>query len=125
MAREWKNVDQALDYLARADGIPHRAEGEAALLDEVSPERRRLLDLGDVPRQDAVTLPDRSGLATDGLLRVADSVQRNRQERSALRVRGQGGALEAQACDPAARHLRDRHPAQRHRHSQLCSLLSP
>jgi tRNA (cmo5U34)-methyltransferase len=46
MANEWKNVDHALAYLARADGIPHRAEGEAALLDEVSPDRRRLLDLG-------------------------------------------------------------------------------
>jgi SAM-dependent methyltransferase len=46
MSNEWKTVDQALAYLARADGIPHRAEGEAALLDEVSPDRRRLLDLG-------------------------------------------------------------------------------
>ena len=46
MANEWKSVDQALAYLARADGIPHRSEGEAALLDEISPDRRRLLDLG-------------------------------------------------------------------------------
>ena len=33
MSNEWKTVDQALAYLARADRIPHRAEGEAALLD--------------------------------------------------------------------------------------------
>lgn len=46
MPNEWKSVDQVLAYLERADGIPHRAEGEAALLDEVSPDRRRLLDLG-------------------------------------------------------------------------------
>jgi len=46
MPSEWKSVEQALAYLARADGIPHRTEGEAALLDEVSPDRRRLLDLG-------------------------------------------------------------------------------
>lgn len=46
MANEWKNVDHALDYLARADAIPHRTEGEAALIEEVSPECRRILDLG-------------------------------------------------------------------------------
>ena len=46
MANEWKSVDYALDYLARADTVPHRTEGEAALLDEVSPGCRRILDLG-------------------------------------------------------------------------------
>jgi SAM-dependent methyltransferase len=46
MASEWKNVDHALEYLARADTLPHRTEGEAALLEEVPPESRRILDLG-------------------------------------------------------------------------------
>ena len=46
MASEWKDVDHALEYLARADTIPHRTEGEAALLEEVPPESRRILDLG-------------------------------------------------------------------------------
>jgi SAM-dependent methyltransferase len=46
MANEWKNVDHALAYLARADTIPHRTEGETALIDEVSPDSRRILDLG-------------------------------------------------------------------------------
>lgn len=46
MTNEWKNVDHALAYLARADTIPHRTEGEAALIEEVSPDCRSILDLG-------------------------------------------------------------------------------
>ena len=46
MTNEWKDVDHGLAYLARADTIPHRTEGEAALIEEVSPDSRRVLDLG-------------------------------------------------------------------------------
>jgi len=46
MEPEWKDTGHALEYLARADTIPHRTEGEAALLEEVPPGCRRVLDLG-------------------------------------------------------------------------------
>lgn len=46
MTKEWQSVDHALAYLARADTIPHRTEGEAALIEEVSPDCKRILDLG-------------------------------------------------------------------------------
>lgn len=46
MENIWKTPDHALQYLARADTIPHRTEGEAALIDEVPPDCRRILDLG-------------------------------------------------------------------------------
>ena len=42
----WTNPDHALKYLARADSIPHRTEGEAALLAELPLSARRILDLG-------------------------------------------------------------------------------
>lgn len=43
---EYQSVEHALRYLASADKIPHRVEGEAALLDEVPAGARRILDLG-------------------------------------------------------------------------------
>ncbi|MCB0233727.1 MAG: class I SAM-dependent methyltransferase [Anaerolineae bacterium] len=43
---EYQTPEHALAYLARAGGIPHRAEGEAVLLSFVPPGARRILDLG-------------------------------------------------------------------------------
>jgi SAM-dependent methyltransferase len=43
---EWQSAEHALAYLRRADRIPHRAAGEAALLEEVPAEVQRILDLG-------------------------------------------------------------------------------
>jgi tRNA (cmo5U34)-methyltransferase len=45
-ANEWTTTKHALCYLARADAIPHRAEGEGVLLEHVPVAARRILDLG-------------------------------------------------------------------------------
>lgn len=42
----WSSAAHALDYLRRADSIPHRVEGEATLLEFVPIEANRILDLG-------------------------------------------------------------------------------
>ena len=64
----WSSSTHALDYLRRADTIPHRTEGEAALLETLPLSARRILDLGsgdgrllalariDRPHCDAVAL---------------------------------------------------------------------
>ncbi|HKV05608.1 MAG TPA: class I SAM-dependent methyltransferase [Candidatus Acidoferrales bacterium] len=42
----WSTSEHALDYLRRADTIPHRGEGEATLLEALPGGAKRILDLG-------------------------------------------------------------------------------
>ena len=64
----WASAEHALDYLGRADSIPHRVEGESTLLEIIPATAIRILDLGtgdgrllglvklDHPRATAVAL---------------------------------------------------------------------
>ena len=42
----WPSAEHALDYLRRADSIPHRVEGENTLLEFMPADASRILDLG-------------------------------------------------------------------------------
>jgi tRNA (cmo5U34)-methyltransferase len=46
MESEWTDPNHVRKYLGQADHIPHRTEGETVLLDLVSPDTERILDLG-------------------------------------------------------------------------------
>jgi SAM-dependent methyltransferase len=45
-SEEWSEEDRVAQYLAAADGFPHRSEGEGVLLDHVPEGVGRVLDLG-------------------------------------------------------------------------------
>jgi SAM-dependent methyltransferase len=77
---EWQSAQHAGSYLERADRVPHRAAGEAALLEEIPAAVSRILDLGsgDGRLLDVVlgARPQAVGVALDFSPHMLDQLRR-------------------------------------------------
>jgi SAM-dependent methyltransferase len=86
----WTSPEHALDYLRRADSIPHRVEGEATLLECLPSSPHRILDLGSGAGR-LLTLvqsarPQASFVAVDFSLTMLDALKQKFADRDAVQV---------------------------------------
>ena len=90
MANLWTSAEHALSYLAHADNIPHRTEGEAVLLEEVPKTVKRVLDLGTGDGRLLALLkierPTVSSVAVDFSPTMLEAVKNRFQDDSTVQV---------------------------------------
>jgi tRNA (cmo5U34)-methyltransferase len=137
LTSEWQTIDHALAYLARADKLPHRTEGERALLDQIPLHPRRVLDLGtgDGRLLALVQLsrPNAEGVALDFskpmLERARKRFTNNKQvtivkhDLSFLLPAKQLGCFDAVVSSLAIHHLT--HPRKKQLYTEIFNLLNP
>lgn len=116
---EWDSPAHALAYLGRADGIPHRAEGEAVVLELLPMTVHRVLDLGcgDGRLMAAVRIgrPESEGVALDFSPTMLEAARARFAEDSRVSVIGHDmnkplpdlGAFDAVVSSFAIHHLPD------------------
>lgn len=131
----WTSSDHALDYLSRADKIPHRTEGERTLLEFVPTRANRILDLGsgdgrllalvlaDRPQADAVALDFSSTML--GRLRHRFALNPCVQvvEHDLSKSLPELGTFDAIVSSFAIHHLV--HPRKRELYSEIFARLNP
>ena len=88
--REWASAEHASAYLERADRVPHRAVGEATLIDELPDNVRRILDLGSgdgrLLHLVLAARPGAEGIAVDFSPHMLDQLRARFGEHPAVRI---------------------------------------
>jgi tRNA (cmo5U34)-methyltransferase len=135
-AADWSDPSRALEYLARADGLPHRAEGEAVVLEIVPRSARRIVDLGSGDgRLIALLRIDRPGarcVALDASPTMLEAARRRFGDDAAVEVRahdlaeplpGDLRGADAVVSSFAIHHLQ--HDRKRSLYGEIHDLLAP
>jgi tRNA (cmo5U34)-methyltransferase len=90
MVNLWSTTEHALGYLAKADSIPHRTEGEAVLLDYIPTTAKRILDLGTGDGRLMALLkidrPSATGIALDFSPIMVEKAQARFQDDKSIEV---------------------------------------
>jgi SAM-dependent methyltransferase len=133
---EWESVDKALAYLASADSIPHRTDGEKALLDRLPSSLGRVLDLGTGDgRLLALVLvanPDSKGVALDFSETMLSAARRRFSKADAVTVSKHDmrlplppglGRFDAVVSSFAIHHLT--HPRKKRLYREVFAILRP
>lgn len=133
--REWQTADHASAYLERADRVPHRAAGEATLLDELPRHVRRVLDLGSgdgrLLNLVLTARPGAEGVAVDFSPHMLDQLRARFGANPAVRIVGHDldqplpalGRFDAVVSSFAIHHLP--HERKRALYQEIWDLLEP
>jgi tRNA (cmo5U34)-methyltransferase len=131
----WTSRSHALDYLARADQIPHRTEGEAMLLDQVPTTVQRILDLGTGDGRLLALLkldrPHANSVALDFSATMLESVQKRFGEDNTVEIVSHNldhplpnlGTFDAIVSSFAIHHLS--HDRKKALYSEIFKIISP
>jgi tRNA (cmo5U34)-methyltransferase len=134
---EWQTIEHALSYLARADKLPHRTEGEKELLNQIPPNAKRVLDLGtgDGRLLSLVKLnnPSVEGVALDFSDPMIEQAQKRFANDSRVTIVKHDfslplpakklGCFDAVVSSLAIHHLT--HPRKKQLYTEIFSLLNP
>jgi tRNA (cmo5U34)-methyltransferase len=131
----WTSPEHALDYLQRADSIPHRTEGEAELLECLPPRVNRFLDLGtgdgrllhlvklSRPSASAVALDFSPTMLERVRARFANSPEIEIHEHDLQDCLPPLGKFDAVVSSFAIHHLT--HPRKRQLYAEIFAVLNP
>jgi tRNA (cmo5U34)-methyltransferase len=131
----WTSSEHALDYLSRADSIPHRTEGESTLLEFIPSTARRILDLGtgDGRLLALVKLdhPQATAVAIDFSPAMLEAAKKRFEDDSAVKVIAHNldsplpelGKFDALISSFAIHHLS--HERKRELYGEVYGLLNP
>jgi len=132
---EWLTAEHALRYLERQDQLPHRIAGEAALLEHIPSDARRVLDLGSGDgRLLQLVLsahPDAKGVALDFSDAMLERLRERFKGTSRVEVLSHDlsdplsdlGSFDAVVSSFAIHHLE--HPRKRELYREVWSAIKP
>ena len=134
---EWQTVEHALAYLARADKLPHRTEGEKALLEQIPLGAKRVLDLGTGDGRllalVKLSYPSAEGVALDFSDPMIEQAKKRFANDSRVTIvkhdfslplpAAQLGKFDAVVSSLAIHHLT--HPRKKQLYTEIFNLLNP